>query len=43
MKVQLGAVWHFSIAVSDPEQSANFWTKNFDLQEMFRSDEAIAR
>ena len=42
MKVQLGAVWHFSIAVTDPEQSAKFWTKNFDLQETFRSDEAIA-
>ena len=42
VKVQLGAVWHFSLAVRDPEKSAQFWTKNFDLQEMFRSDEAIA-
>ncbi len=42
MKVQLGAVWHFSLAVADPAKSAEFWTKNFDLQEMFRSDEAIA-
>ena len=42
MKVQLGTVWHFSLAVRDPEKSAQFWTKNFDLQEMFRSDEAIA-
>ena len=42
MKVQLGAVWHFSFAVRDPEKSAQFWTENFDLQEMFRSDEAIA-
>ena len=42
VKVQLGAVWHFSFAVRDPEKSAQFWTKNFDLQEMFRSDEAIA-
>jgi catechol 2,3-dioxygenase-like lactoylglutathione lyase family enzyme len=42
VKVQLGAVWHFSLAVIDPEKSAEFWTKNFDLQEMFRSDEAIA-
>ncbi len=41
VKVQLGAVWHFSLAVRDPEKSAQFWTKNFDLQEMFRSDEAI--
>jgi catechol 2,3-dioxygenase-like lactoylglutathione lyase family enzyme len=42
VKVQLGAVWHFSLAVSDPEKSAEFWTKNFELREMFRSDEAIA-
>ena len=42
MKVQLGAVWHFSLAVSDPEKSAEFWTKNFELREMCRSDEAIA-
>ena len=42
MKVRLGAVWHFSLAVTDPEKSAHFWTKNFDLQEMFRSDEAVA-
>ena len=42
MKVQLGAVWHFSLAVGNPEKSAQFWIENFDLQEMFRSDEAIA-
>lgn len=42
MKVQLAAVWHFSFAVSDPEKSAHFWTENFDLQVMFRSDEAFA-
>jgi catechol 2,3-dioxygenase-like lactoylglutathione lyase family enzyme len=41
MKVQLGAVWHFSLAVTDPEKSAQFWIKNFDLKEMGRSDEAI--
>jgi catechol 2,3-dioxygenase-like lactoylglutathione lyase family enzyme len=41
VRVQLGAVWHFSLAVSDPEKSAQFWTTNFDLHEMFRSDEAI--
>jgi catechol 2,3-dioxygenase-like lactoylglutathione lyase family enzyme len=42
VNVQLGAVWHFSLAVSDPEKSAEFWTKNFALKEMFRSNEAIA-
>ena len=41
MKVHLGAVWHFSVAVIDPAKSAQFWTKNFDLHEMFRSDEAV--
>ena len=41
MKIKLGAVWHFSLAVRDPEKSAQFWTTNFDLEEMFRSDEAI--
>jgi catechol 2,3-dioxygenase-like lactoylglutathione lyase family enzyme len=41
MKVQLGAVWHFSLAVRDPEKSAQFWIKNFDLHEMGRSSEAI--
>jgi hypothetical protein len=29
MKIQLGAVWHFSLAVRDPAKSAQFWTKNF--------------
>jgi catechol 2,3-dioxygenase-like lactoylglutathione lyase family enzyme len=42
MKIQLGTVWHFSIAVRDPGEHANFWTKNFELREMFRSDEAVA-
>ena len=42
MNVKLGAIWHFSVAVEDPEKSAQFWTRNFDLEEMFRSDEAIA-
>lgn len=42
MKIKLGAVWHFSIAVNDPEKSAHFWSENFELHEMFRSDEAVA-
>ena len=41
MKVRLGAVGHFSLAVRDPERSAQFWTQNFDLEEMFRFDEGI--
>jgi len=39
VKVQLGAVWHFSLAVIDPENSARFWTKNFDLYEMFNPND----
>lgn len=42
MKVQLTTVWHFSFAVSDPAKSARFWIENFDLKEMFRSDEVVA-
>jgi catechol 2,3-dioxygenase-like lactoylglutathione lyase family enzyme len=42
MKIRLGAVWHFSVAVVDPDASARFWTANFELREMFRSDDAIA-
>ncbi len=41
MTIRLGAVWHFSLAVADPAKSAQFWSENFDLQEMFRSDEVI--
>jgi catechol 2,3-dioxygenase-like lactoylglutathione lyase family enzyme len=38
----LAAIWHFSLAVKDPQKTAEFWTKNCDLQEMFRSDEVVA-
>lgn len=41
MKVQLGVVGHFGLAVRDPESSAAFWTKNFDLEEIFRFEDAI--
>ena len=41
MKIQLGAVWHFSLAVRDPQKHSQFWTKNFALKEWFRSDEAV--
>jgi catechol 2,3-dioxygenase-like lactoylglutathione lyase family enzyme len=42
MTIKLGAVGHFSLAVGDPERSARFWTKNFDLEEIFRFDDGIA-
>jgi catechol 2,3-dioxygenase-like lactoylglutathione lyase family enzyme len=42
MTIRLGAVGHFSLAVSDPERIARFWTSNFDLEEIFRFEEGIA-
>lgn len=41
MKIKLGVVGHFSLAVRNPERSAQFWTQNFDLEELFRFDEGI--
>ncbi len=41
MRVQLGVVGHFSLAVKDPDASATWWTKNFDLDEMFRFDVGV--
>ena len=41
-KIRLGVVGHFSLAVSDPERAAAFWSKNFDLKEIFRFDDGIA-
>jgi catechol 2,3-dioxygenase-like lactoylglutathione lyase family enzyme len=36
MRVQLGPVAHFSLAVSDLNASASWWTANFDLEEYAR-------
>ncbi len=41
MKVHLGVVGHFSLAVKDPDATAAFWTRNFDLQEMFRFEGGV--
>jgi catechol 2,3-dioxygenase-like lactoylglutathione lyase family enzyme len=41
VKVKLGVVGHFGLAVRDPDQSARFWTKNFDLHELFRFEDGI--
>ncbi|HEY9181499.1 MAG TPA: VOC family protein [Candidatus Baltobacteraceae bacterium] len=41
MKVQLGAVGHFGLAVRDPQRSASFWTNNFDLKELFRVEDGV--
>ncbi|MDQ2871555.1 MAG: VOC family protein [Candidatus Eremiobacteraeota bacterium] len=42
MRVKLGVVGHFSLAVKDPERSAAWWRKSFDLEESFRFDNGIA-
>lgn len=41
MKIPLGVVGHFSLAVRNPERSAAFWTRSFDLREMFRFPDGI--
>jgi catechol 2,3-dioxygenase-like lactoylglutathione lyase family enzyme len=42
MRISLGPVGHFSLAVTDPERSAKFWSTNFDLKELFRFEDGIA-
>ena len=42
MTIRLGAVGHFGLAVRDPEKSAAWWTKLFDLKEIFRFEDGIA-
>jgi catechol 2,3-dioxygenase-like lactoylglutathione lyase family enzyme len=41
MRIKLGHVGHFSIAVEDPDDSAAWWRKNFDLEEIFRFDAGV--
>lgn len=41
MRIKLGAVGHFAIAVSEVKRSEKFWTENFDLKEIFRFDEGV--
>ena len=42
VKVKLGAIWHFSLAVKDPEKSAQFWTANFDQWPALASEVMIS-
>lgn len=42
MRVRLGPVGHFGIAVADPQTSAGFWTRTFDLDELFRYEHGVA-
>lgn len=41
MKVKLGTVGHFSVAVRDPEASAKWWRNNFDLNVMFHFEDGV--
>jgi catechol 2,3-dioxygenase-like lactoylglutathione lyase family enzyme len=41
MPIQLGTVSHFSIGVNDMGASAAWWTANFDLDELSRSNDKI--
>ncbi|HEY1975744.1 MAG TPA: VOC family protein [Candidatus Baltobacteraceae bacterium] len=41
MKVALGRVGHFGLAVRDPKQSARWWESIFDVEEMFEGDDYV--
>ena len=41
MKIKLGVVGHLGLAVRDLKRSEEFWTKNFDLREMFRFEGVV--
>jgi catechol 2,3-dioxygenase-like lactoylglutathione lyase family enzyme len=41
MRVKLGHVGHFGLAVRNPDASAAWWQANFDLEEIFRFDDGI--
>lgn len=41
MRVRLGHVGHFGLAVNDPDAAARWWMKHFDLEEIFRFEEAV--
>ena len=42
MAWKLGRVGHFSIAVSDPRASADWWIGNFGLHELFADEDVVA-
>jgi catechol 2,3-dioxygenase-like lactoylglutathione lyase family enzyme len=42
MKIALGTVGHFGLSVRDPEMSANWWSRSFDLKEILRFDDGVA-
>jgi catechol 2,3-dioxygenase-like lactoylglutathione lyase family enzyme len=40
-RVALGAMAHFSLAVTDPASSADWWTSHFDLEEYSRAENRV--
>jgi catechol 2,3-dioxygenase-like lactoylglutathione lyase family enzyme len=41
MRIELGTVGHFGLAVRDPKKSARWWRKIFDLETLFESDDYV--
>jgi catechol 2,3-dioxygenase-like lactoylglutathione lyase family enzyme len=41
MKIELGSVGHFGLAVRNPHESARWWRRLFDLEEMFEDDDYV--
>lgn len=41
MKIKLGTVGHFGVAVRDPQASATWWTQLFNLRRLFEGDDYV--
>ncbi len=41
MRVKVGSVSHFGLAVRDTAVSADWWTSNFDLDELFQFEDGV--
>ncbi len=41
MTIHLGTVGHFGLAVRDPRASAAWWSRHFDLRELFAGDDYV--
>ncbi len=41
MKIPLGTVGHFSLAVRDVKRSESFWTGNFNLKKIFDFEDGV--
>lgn len=41
MKIALGTVGHFSLSVKDPDATATWWKRLFDLKEIFRFEDGV--